>query len=196
MNRSLCLIGFWVVSLACLAPATAQSLLIENVTLVSPELPQPQGKRNVLIRDGRIAQISVSPIAVASEVRRLDGSGKFLTIAEIAGELSRRLTRLFLKDETGERPVLKYHPKLAGDPHFKDLVLFHEYFHGDTGRGVGASHQTGWTGLVAKLLQPRDESASVPPVGAALRRDSFVSPKPSRHKAAPTKSEKSSVTAK
>jgi hypothetical protein len=51
--------------------------------------------------------------------------------------------------------VLKYHPKLANDPHFKDYVLFHEYFHGDTGRGVGASHQTGWTGLIAKLLQPR-----------------------------------------
>jgi len=83
------------------------------------------------------------------------GSGEFLTLEQIAAELGRRLTRLFLKDETGERPVLKYHPKLAGDPHFKDLVLFHEYFHGDTGRGVGASHQTGWTGLVAKLIQPR-----------------------------------------
>ena len=83
------------------------------------------------------------------------GSGEFLTLEQIAAELGRRLTRLFLRDESGERPVLKYHPKLAGDPHFKDLVLFHEYFHGDTGRGVGASHQTGWTGLVAKLIQPR-----------------------------------------
>jgi hypothetical protein len=83
------------------------------------------------------------------------GSGKFTTIAGVADELSRRLTRLFLKDDDGERPVLKYHPKLAADPNFKDYVLFHEYFHGDTGRGVGASHQTGWTGLIAKLLQPR-----------------------------------------
>ncbi len=83
------------------------------------------------------------------------GSGKFMTIREIAAELSRRLTRLFLKGDDGQRPVLKYHPKLSGDPHFKDYVLFHEYFHGDNGRGVGASHQTGWTGLVAKLLQPR-----------------------------------------
>jgi hypothetical protein len=91
------------------------------------------------------------------------GSGNFITIAEVAAELSRRLTKVFLKDESGERPVLKYHPKLAGDPHFKDLVLFHEYFHGDTGRGVGASHQTGWTGLVAKLLQPRaSDDTSVP----------------------------------
>ncbi len=89
------------------------------------------------------------------------GSGDFLTIREVADELSRRLARLFLKGEDGQRPVLRYHPKLAIDPYFRDCVLFHEYFHGDTGRGVGASHQTGWTGLVAKLLQPRtEESAS------------------------------------
>jgi hypothetical protein len=84
-----------------------------------------------------------------------EGSGKFVTIIEVARELTRRLCNLFLKGTDGQRPVLKYHPKLAGDPNFKDYVLFHEYFHGDTGRGVGASHQTGWTGLVAKLLQPR-----------------------------------------
>jgi len=83
------------------------------------------------------------------------GSGRFLTIKEISEELTRRLTRLFLKDENGQRPVLQYHPKLANDPHFRDHVLFHEYFHGDNGRAVGASHQTGWTGLIAKLLQPR-----------------------------------------
>ena len=86
------------------------------------------------------------------------GSGKFVTINDAANEIARRLTKLFLKDKDGQRPVLKYHSKLATDPHFKDYVLFHEYFHGDTGRGVGASHQTGWTGLVAKLLQPRRES--------------------------------------
>src|SRR5205085_3787179 len=74
-------------------------------------------------------------------------SGTLLTIAQVADELSRRVTRLFLKDrDTGRRPVLGYHPKLQDDPHFRDHVLFHEYFHGDTGRGVGASHQTGWTG--------------------------------------------------
>jgi hypothetical protein len=83
------------------------------------------------------------------------GSGKFLTSNEVANELTRRLTRIFLRDEQGTRPVLAYHDKLHKDPHFRDYVLFHEYFHGDTGRGVGASHQTGWTGLVAKLLQPR-----------------------------------------
>jgi hypothetical protein len=83
------------------------------------------------------------------------GSGRYLTINEVAEEVARRLRRLFLKDQNGERPVLRYHDKLAKDPHFRDYILFHEYFHGDTGRGVGASHQTGWTGLVAKLLQAR-----------------------------------------
>jgi hypothetical protein len=86
------------------------------------------------------------------------GSGQFMTLNDVANELSRRLEKLFLKGPDGQRPVLKYHSKLAGDPHFKDYLLFHEYFHGDSGRGVGASHQTGWTGLVAKLLQPRRAS--------------------------------------
>jgi hypothetical protein len=89
------------------------------------------------------------------------GSGKFMTINEVADELSHRLAKLFLKGRDGQRPVLKYHPKLAADPHFKDYVLFHEYFHGDTGRGVGASHQTGWTGLIAKLLQKRHPAHSL-----------------------------------
>ena len=85
------------------------------------------------------------------------GSGMFMTINDVANELSRRLTRIFLKDEHGKRPVFGYSEKMQNDPHFRDYVLFHEYFHGDNGRGVGASHQTGWTGLVAKLLQPRAE---------------------------------------
>ena len=89
------------------------------------------------------------------------GSGKFITLGEVAAELTRRLTTLFLQGADGQRPVLKYHPKLAGDPHFKDYVLFHEYFHGDTGHGVGASHQTGWTGLVARLLRPHKKPVSV-----------------------------------
>ena len=83
------------------------------------------------------------------------GSGQMKTLLEIADELSRRLTLLFVPGQDGQRPVLKQHPKLSTDPHFRDHVLFHEYFHGETGRGVGASHQTGWSGLIAKLLQPR-----------------------------------------
>jgi hypothetical protein len=83
------------------------------------------------------------------------GSGKMRTIDQVAEEIATRLERLFLKDEHGVRPVLGQYPQLQNDPHFRDYVLFYEYFHGDTGRGVGAAHQTGWTGLVAKLLQPR-----------------------------------------
>ena len=83
------------------------------------------------------------------------GSGKWLNINEVAEELIHRLAKLFLKGADGQRPVLKYHPKLASDPHFKDYVLFHEYFHGDTGTGLGASHQTGWTGLIARGFRPR-----------------------------------------
>ncbi len=83
------------------------------------------------------------------------GSGKFLTLDGVAGELTRRLTRLFLRDGQGLRPDLLQHGKLASDPHFRDCVLFHEYFDGDNGCGLGAAHQTGWTGLIAKLLQPR-----------------------------------------
>jgi hypothetical protein len=83
------------------------------------------------------------------------GSGVYITINDVANELATRLTRIFLADEHGNRPVFAHHPKLQQDPHFRDHLLFYEYFHGDSGRGVGACHQTGWTGLVAKLLLPR-----------------------------------------
>jgi hypothetical protein len=88
------------------------------------------------------------------------GSGRYHTIGEVAAELATRLSRLFLRDETGRRPVFGDNVRLQTDPHFRDYVLFHEYFHGDTGRGVGASHQTGWTGLVAKLLQGASRSGA------------------------------------
>jgi hypothetical protein len=83
------------------------------------------------------------------------GSGQMVTILEVAVELTRRLTRLFLRNAEGYRPCLGANPKLQTDPHFRDYLLFHEFFHGDTGTGLGASHQTGWTALVAKLLNPR-----------------------------------------
>ncbi len=82
------------------------------------------------------------------------GSGQKMTIRDAANELARRLTRVFLKDSEGRRAVFNHSDKLQTDPHFRDHVLFYEYFHGDTGRGVGASHQTGWTGLIANLLKP------------------------------------------
>ena len=81
------------------------------------------------------------------------GSGNLLTLQEVASEISRRLSSIFLADERGARPVHDGDPRYREDPHFRDLILFYEYFHGDTGRGVGASHQTGWTALVAKLLE-------------------------------------------
>ena len=81
------------------------------------------------------------------------GSGRVMTLWEAAAELSRRLSRIFLRDGRGRRPVHGGAGRFATDPHWRDLVLFYEYFHGDNGAGVGASHQTGWTGLVAKLLQ-------------------------------------------
>jgi hypothetical protein len=81
------------------------------------------------------------------------GSGRLMTLWEVATELSRRLIRLFLRDPNGRRPIYGATDTLQEDPHCRDLVLFHEYFHGDNGAGLGASHQTGWTGLVAKLLQ-------------------------------------------
>jgi hypothetical protein len=85
------------------------------------------------------------------------GSGQFMTLWEVAAEISRRLSRIFLSDENGVRPVHLADDRYRDDPHWRDLVLFYEYFHGDDGSGVGASHQTGWTGLVAKLLQQSGE---------------------------------------
>src|SRR5262252_6909446 len=85
------------------------------------------------------------------------GSGTMMTLWEVAGELSRRMTSIFLQDERGRRPVFGNIEKFQTDPHWRDLVLFHEYFHGDTGEGLGASHQTGWTAVVAKLLQQSGE---------------------------------------
>jgi len=81
------------------------------------------------------------------------GSGRAMNLFEVAMELARRLTRIFLTDEHGRRPVYGHTAKFQDDPHWRDLVLFYEYFHGDNGAGVGASHQTGWTGLAAKLIQ-------------------------------------------
>ena len=85
------------------------------------------------------------------------GSGTKMNLADVAAELSRRLSRLFLRDEAGRRPVFGGSEKFQSDPNFRDYALFYEYFHGDNGAGIGASHQTGWTALVAKLLQQSGE---------------------------------------
>jgi hypothetical protein len=87
-------------------------------------------------------------------------SGNLMNLWQVAKELSQRLTRIFLRDPSGRRPVAGPLEEFQSDPLWRDLVLFHEYFHGDTGAGLGASHQTGWTGLVAKLLQQSGERHS------------------------------------
>ncbi len=88
------------------------------------------------------------------------GSGTFLNLRRIADELSARLARLFVPGADGRRPCLGAHEKFQHDPHFRDHLLFHEYFHGDDGRGFGASHQTGWTGLIASVLAESPPAAN------------------------------------
>jgi hypothetical protein len=81
------------------------------------------------------------------------GSGVMMNLFEVSREIATRLIRLFLRDGNGKRPVYGEMDKFQTDPHWRDHILFYEYFHGDNGTGLGASHQTGWTGMVAKLIQ-------------------------------------------
>jgi hypothetical protein len=81
------------------------------------------------------------------------GSGRMMNLFEVAQEIANRLIRTFLRDENGRRPVYGGAWKFQNDPHWRDYILFYEYFHGDNGAGIGASHQTGWTGAVANLIQ-------------------------------------------
>ena len=79
-------------------------------------------------------------------------SGNYMTLFEVSKELARRLSSIFLRDRTGRRPLYGGTRKFQEDPHWRDHILFYEYFHGDNGAGLGASHQTGWTGIVARML--------------------------------------------
>ena len=81
------------------------------------------------------------------------GSGNLMNLFEVAQEISDRLTRIFLRDKSGRRPVFGGTERFQTNPQWKDYILFNEYFHGDNGAGLGASHQTGWTGLVGKLIE-------------------------------------------
>jgi hypothetical protein len=96
-------------------------------------------------------------------------SGNMLSLWQVAAELSRRLTAVLLRDEHGRRPVYASIEKFQTDPHWRNLILLHEYFHGDTGQGLGASHQTGWTGLVTKLMQQSGESRNLASGGEGLK---------------------------
>jgi hypothetical protein len=93
------------------------------------------------------------------------GSGKYMNLFEVARELARRLSSIFLRDASGKRPVYGGTKKFQEDPHWKDYILFYEYFHGDNGAGLGASHQTGWTGIIARTL---DLFARMKPADALL----------------------------
>jgi hypothetical protein len=95
-----------------------------------------------------------------------------MNLAEVACDLGARLTRIFLPDAAGGRPCHGNDRRFADDPHWRDLVLFYEYFHGDNGRGLGASHQTGWTALVNRLLE------MAPRPGPSARRAAAVSSSP------------------
>jgi hypothetical protein len=97
------------------------------------------------------------------------GSGRLMTLEQVARELGRRLGALFLRDDAGARPVHGGEARFRNDPAWRDLVLFYEYFHGDTGRGAGASHQTGWTALAVRCLEDgaRGRGAEAQPAGAA-----------------------------
>jgi hypothetical protein len=99
------------------------------------------------------------------------GSGNFLTMDIIAKELSMRCMKIFMRDEKGNRPVFGANKKFQTDPHFKDYILFYEYFHGDSGKGLGASHQTGWTGLVSEMIHKYyKESEQLPNASTTLFR--------------------------
>ena len=89
--------------------------------------------------------------------RGSEGVCDMMNLWEVSQELSRRLSRLFLRDKDGKRPIYGGESLFHEDPHFRDYLLFHEYFHGDNGAGLGAGHQTGWTALVAKLLEQAGE---------------------------------------
>jgi hypothetical protein len=96
------------------------------------------------------------------------GSGHEMNLIEVTRELSRRLATTFLDDEHGRRPVFGGIEKFQADPHWHDLLLFHEYFHGDNGAGIGASHQTGWTGTVALLIELAAGLGTRPAAAAAV----------------------------
>ena len=94
------------------------------------------------------------------------GSGRLMNLHQVAEELARRLTAIFLRDADGRRPVYGGTLKFQEDPHWRDYLSFHEYFHGDNGAGLGASHQTGWTGVIARIMHLFATPAAAPDVGS------------------------------
>jgi hypothetical protein len=107
------------------------------------------------------------------------GSGNMMTLYEVAAEINRRLSNIFLRDDKGRRAVNGGMDKFQNDPHWKDLVQFHEYFHGENGAGLGASHQTGWTGVIAYLMKI---SALVNPATVLATESAYTAIRPEAHK--------------
>jgi hypothetical protein len=108
-----------------------------------------------------------------------------LNLYQVAEEIAARLTRIFLVDENGRRPVYGGCRKFQEDPHWRDLILFYEYFHGDNGAGIGASHQTGWTGVIARVMHlfatsTADEFLKLSMIAAAVETQSDWSPERTR----------------
>jgi hypothetical protein len=111
------------------------------------------------------------------------GSGRMMTLYEVAAEITRRLASMFLKDKDGRRPVYGGTHKFQDDPHWRDLVLFYEYFHGDNGAGLGASHQTGWTGIIARLMHVFATTTPEHLLRTGIKVGMNEAPKPARTKA-------------
>jgi len=103
-------------------------------------------------------------------------------LGEVAQELAARLTTMFVPDATGARPCHGGDQRYADDPHWKSLVLFHEYFHGETGRGLGASHQTGWTALVIRCLETLAQARARHQGETQARSGRLVPQPPARHR--------------
>ena len=96
------------------------------------------------------------------------GSGRLMTLWEVSIELEKRLSNIFLKDDDEMRPVFGGYKKIQSDPYWREHILFYEYFHGESGRGLGASHQTGWTGLIGKVLQQLGDYATRPDMDVTI----------------------------
>ncbi|HEY1993569.1 MAG TPA: glucosidase, partial [Edaphobacter sp.] len=109
------------------------------------------------------------------------GSGNLMTLFEVAVEINRRLSNIFLRDKNGRRAVYGGTEKFQNDPYWRDLILFHEYFHGENGAGLGASHQTGWTGVIAYLMKM---SALITPQVALSTESAYAAIQVKPHKAA------------
>jgi hypothetical protein len=122
-------------------------------------LDSPFTTTDLLAPRARVLAPALDALTGLAELGGPRGSGRMLTLWEVAAELSRRLTSIFLVRSGGTCPVLGATRLFQHDPMWRDLVPFHEYFHGDTGAGLGPSHQTGWTALVAKLLQQHADGA-------------------------------------